>query len=89
MKVLSSPISRLRHSLIRILTLVVKDFTWLLLRSNPKERMTMKNAVKHAWIHPSLNAMRRARNELVKINVAESYLNYREDYRIEGEEPET
>ncbi|KAK0240914.1 kinase-like domain-containing protein [Armillaria nabsnona] len=67
----------------------VKDFTWLLLRSNPKERMTMKNAVKHAWIHPSLNVMRSARNELVKINVAESYLNYREDYRIEGEEPET
>ncbi|KAK0475478.1 kinase-like domain-containing protein [Armillaria novae-zelandiae] len=67
----------------------VKDFTSLLLRSNPKERMTMKNAAKHAWIRPSLKVMRRGRNELARINAAESYLNYREDYRIEEEEPET
>ncbi|KAK0225315.1 kinase-like domain-containing protein [Armillaria fumosa] len=66
-----------------------KDFAWLLLRSNPKERMTMKNAAKHAWIRPSLKVMRRGRNELVRINAAESNLNYREDYRVEKEEPET
>ncbi|KAK0505371.1 kinase-like domain-containing protein [Armillaria luteobubalina] len=66
-----------------------KDFAWLLLRSNPKERMTMKNAAKHAWIRPSLKVMRRERNELVRINAAESNPNYREDYRDEEEEPET
>ncbi|KAK0194831.1 kinase-like domain-containing protein [Armillaria mellea] len=66
-----------------------KNLTWLLLRSNPKERMTMKNAVSHAWIRPSLKIMRRGRNELVKISAEESYLSYREDYRIEEEEPET
>ncbi|KAK0475477.1 kinase-like domain-containing protein [Armillaria novae-zelandiae] len=42
-----------------------KEFTWLLLRSEPKERMTMKNAVKHEWIRPRLDAMKNARNELI------------------------
>ncbi|KAK0194830.1 kinase-like domain-containing protein [Armillaria mellea] len=66
-----------------------KEFTWLLLRSEPKERMTMKNAPKHKWIDPWLDAMTRAREELIDANAAHKHLNYREDYREEEEEPET
>ncbi|KAK0225314.1 kinase-like domain-containing protein [Armillaria fumosa] len=66
-----------------------KEFTWLLLRSEPKERMTMKNAVKHEWMHPWLDEMRKARDELIRDNAAHKHLNYGEDYRQEEEEPET
>ncbi|KAK0240915.1 kinase-like domain-containing protein [Armillaria nabsnona] len=66
-----------------------KEFTWLLLRSKPEERMTMKNAAKHEWIDPWLDAMRKARDELINANAAHRHLNYREDYRHEDEEPET
>ncbi|KAK0213372.1 kinase-like domain-containing protein [Desarmillaria ectypa] len=62
-----------------------KEFAWALLRSKPKERMTMRSAVKHEWISPWVDEMRKARDELVDVNAAHRYLNYRQ----EEEEPET
>ncbi len=49
----------------------------------------MKNAAKHEWIDPWLDAMRKARDELINTNVARRHLNCREDYVQEEEEPET
>ncbi|KAG7442596.1 kinase-like protein [Guyanagaster necrorhizus] len=66
-------------------TLEGKQFTWLLLRSDPKERMTVKNAVKQKWIAPWLDEMRKTRDEVLAARGACRYLDYREDYRAEGE----
>ncbi|KAK0462426.1 kinase-like domain-containing protein [Desarmillaria tabescens] len=65
-----------------------KRFVRALLRSNPKERMTMKNAPKHQWMSPWVGKMEKARDELLGDNAAYQHLNYLENYRLE-EEPET
>ncbi|KAK0213364.1 kinase-like domain-containing protein [Desarmillaria ectypa] len=45
-----------------------KEFAWAFLRSKPKERMTMRNAVKYEWISPWVDEMRKARDKLVDVN---------------------